>query len=83
MGFHKRHISNDQILQMYLTEGMQKVYDWYTKGVDTLVTEVGLASDVGDLIGEENDWNQMSKLIFDELSIYQKGFIYDVIKARL
>ena len=68
---------------MYITEGMQKVYDWYTKGVDTLVTEVGLASDVGDLIGEENDWNQMSKLIFDELSIYQKGFIYDVIKARL
>tara|TARA_R110000851_G_scaffold18425_1_gene58002 strand:+ start:490 stop:696 length:207 start_codon:yes stop_codon:yes gene_type:complete len=68
---------------MYLTEGMQKVYDWYTKGVDTLVTEVGLASDVGDLIGEENDLNQMSELIFDELSIYQKGFIYDVIKARL
>tara|TARA_R110000744_G_scaffold68364_2_gene139090 strand:- start:480 stop:701 length:222 start_codon:yes stop_codon:yes gene_type:complete len=66
MGFHRRHISNDQIVHMYRTEGMQRVYDWYTKGADALVTEMGLASDVGDLIGQEDDWNKMSEMISDE-----------------
>lgn len=66
MGFHRRHIGNEQIIDMYRREGMQKVYDWYTKGVDALVTETGLASDVGDLIGNKNDWNRMSEMISDE-----------------
>tara|TARA_R110000824_G_scaffold121312_5_gene277389 strand:+ start:418 stop:636 length:219 start_codon:yes stop_codon:yes gene_type:complete len=72
MGFHKRHINNDQVIEMYRREGMQKVYDWYTKGTDALVTEVGLASDVMELIGKKNDWNEMSHLISD-VSI-KKGF---------
>ena len=33
MGFHKRYIDNDQVIEMYTRDGMQKVYDWYTKGV--------------------------------------------------
>ena len=66
MGFHRRHIGNEQIIDMYRREGMQKVYDWYTKGVDALITETGLASDVGDLIGKKNDWNRMSEMISDE-----------------
>tara|TARA_R100001377_G_scaffold79202_1_gene57311 strand:- start:1442 stop:1663 length:222 start_codon:yes stop_codon:yes gene_type:complete len=72
MGFHKRHISNDQVIEMYRRKGMQAVYDWYTKGVDALITETGLSSDVSELIGKENDWNQMSEMISDE-SI-NKGF---------
>ena len=67
MGFHKRYIDNDQIIEMYAKEGMQKVYDWYTKGVDAVITETGLASDVYDLIGTEDDWNKMSEMITDEL----------------
>ena len=63
MGFHKRYIDNDQIIEMYAREGMQKVYDWYTKGVDAVITETGLASDVYDLIGTEDDWNKMSEMI--------------------
>tara|TARA_R110001592_G_scaffold62377_3_gene190866 strand:- start:2673 stop:2888 length:216 start_codon:yes stop_codon:yes gene_type:complete len=66
MGFHKRYINNEQIIDMYRREGMQKVYDWYTKGVDALITETGLASDVGDLIGTKDDWNKMSRMISDE-----------------
>ena len=67
MGFHKRYINNDQIIEMYAKEGMQKVYDWYTKGVDAVITETGLASDVYDLIGTEDDWNKMSEMITNEL----------------
>jgi len=67
MGFHKRYIDNDQIIEMYAREGMQKVYDWYTKGVDAVITETGLASDVYDLIGTEDDWNKMSEMISDKV----------------
>ena len=67
MGFHKRYIDNDQIIEMYAKEGMQKVYDWYTKGVDAVITETGLASDVYDLIGTEDDWNKMSDMISDKV----------------
>ena len=63
MGFHKRYIDNDQIIEMYRREGMQKVYDWYTKGVDALITETGLASNVEELIGTDDDWNKMSEII--------------------
>jgi|TARA_R110000796_G_scaffold29844_1_gene80117 hypothetical protein len=72
MGFHKRYISTGQIVDMYRRDGMQAVYDLYTKGVDATITQTGLASDVGDLIGKNNDWNRMSELISD-YSI-KKGF---------
>ena len=72
MGFHKRYISDDQVIEMYRQRGMQAVYDWYTKGVDALVTETGLSSDVSELIGKDNDWNRMSDMI-SEQSI-NKGF---------
>jgi len=48
---------------MYRREGMQAVYDLYTKGADALVLELGLASKVHDLIGKKDDWNRMSELI--------------------
>ena len=67
MGFHKRYITNDQIIEMYSREGMQRVYDWYTKGVDALITESGLASDVADLIGKKDDWKKMSELISNKV----------------
>ena len=67
MGFHKRYITNDQIIEMYSREGMQRVYDWYTKGVDALITESGLASDIADLIGKKDDWNKMSELISNKV----------------
>tara|TARA_R100000458_G_scaffold16128_1_gene13793 strand:- start:58 stop:276 length:219 start_codon:yes stop_codon:yes gene_type:complete len=67
MGFHKRYIDNDQVLNMYEREGMQKVYDWYTRGADAVITETGLASDVQDLIDKGNDWNEISMFISEQL----------------
>ncbi len=63
MGFHKRFITNDQIIEIYSRHGMQKVYDWYTEGVDAVITETGLSSEVYDLIGTDDDWNKMSEMI--------------------
>ena len=67
MGFHKRYIDNDQVLNMYEREGMQKVYDWYTRGADAVITETVLASDVQDLIDKGNDWNEISMFISEQL----------------
>ena len=77
MGFHKRYINNDQVIEMYRTQGCQAVIDWYTKEVDALVTEKGLASLITDLlnlvgIDEVAKWNMISEEISDE-SI-KKGF---------
>ena len=63
IGFHKRFINNDQVIEMYRHDGMQKVYDWYTKGVDAVITESGLASKVQSLIGTKDDWNKISEMI--------------------
>ena len=63
MGFNKRYINNRQIIEMYRRDGMQKVYDLYTVGVDAIITETGLSSEVGNLIGCDDDWNKMSEMI--------------------
>ena len=67
MSFHKRYISNEQVIEMYRREGINKVKEWYTKGVDALITETGLASDVTDILYKDMDsiekWNLISEMI--------------------
>jgi hypothetical protein len=65
MGFHKRHIDNEQVLRLYEDGGINRIREWYTKGVDALITETGLASRVGDVISDE-DWTQMGTVRQDE-----------------
>jgi hypothetical protein len=55
MGFHKRHIDNEQVLRLYEDGGINRIREWYTKGVDALITETGLASQVGHVISDD-DW---------------------------
>ena len=70
MSFHKRYISNEQVIEMYRSEGMQKVYDWYTKGVDAVITEMGLASEITSILHKKMDetakWNLLSDIISHE-----------------
>ena len=72
MGFHRRHISNDQVIKIYQRDGVEGVRDYYTKGVDALVTEAGLASfvtDILDIVGISNEdkWDKISKEIDNEI----------------
>jgi hypothetical protein len=46
MGFHKRHISNMGIQELFHTHGIEAVRKLYT--ADAFVSEVGIASDVTD-----------------------------------
>ena len=55
MGFHRRHIDNNQVVRLYEDGGLIKIKEWYTRGVDSLVTETGLASQVGSILSDD-DW---------------------------
>lgn len=55
MGFHRRHIDNKQVISLFKDGGIEKIIEWYTRGVDALITETGLASQVGSILSDD-DW---------------------------
>ena len=76
MGFHKRWLMNDSLIDMYRNKGINAIAEW-VDGADALMAEEGLSSEVVDLLYEEKFnsteiWNKISKLI-SEASI-KKGF---------
>ena len=77
MGFHKRYIDDEQIIDIYRNNGCQAVIDWFTKGVDAIILSGNLASQVNDLMNilpydKERAWNRISQVISD-VSV-RKGF---------
>ena len=68
MGFHRRHIDNDQVVRLYEDGGLIRIKEWYTRGVDALITETGLASQVGSILSDD-DWIVMGT------QIQEKGII--------
>ena len=76
MGFHKRWLMNESLIEMYRNKGINAVAEWIN-GADALMTEDGLASQAVDILHEEKfrpteTWNKVSELI-SEASI-KKGF---------
>mgnify|MGYP003624547110 FL=1 len=65
MGFHRRHIDNDQIIKIYNDGGIQRIREWYTRGVDALITETGLASQVGSILSDD-EWVQLGTVHQDQ-----------------
>lgn len=53
MGFHKRHINNDQIISLYKECGFIMLKDLYTKGADCIITETGLAAEIGFVFSDD------------------------------
>ena len=71
MGFNKRYISNDQVIDIFRSQGIDGVKNWYTRKVDAIITEAGLASDIYDLmylpgVNQEEIWSKISELIMQE-----------------
>ena len=50
MSFHKRHISDEQVIDIYRSQGCQAVIDWYTKGVDALILSGKLTERVENML---------------------------------
>jgi len=77
MGFHKRYIDDDQVINIYRTQGNQAVIDWFTRGVDVVITSGPLSEHVLDILNiglltKEDKWNNISELISD--ASIKKGF---------
>ena len=77
MGFHKRYIDNDQIINLYREQGNQAVIDLYSKGVDAVITSGELSEHILDileigLLTEIDKWNKISELISN--ASIKKGF---------
>ena len=77
MGFHKRYINDDQVIELYRSSGNQAVIDLYTKGVDAVITAGDLSEHVYDLLTiglltDVDKWNRISELISD--ASCEKGF---------
>ena len=77
MGFHRRHISNEQVISLFNSGGIERIREWYTRGVDALITETGLASQVGSIISDDewrligiaNQDEEIIKIIQQEIGV--------------
>tara|TARA_R100000005_G_C4946871_1_gene169028 strand:- start:123 stop:359 length:237 start_codon:yes stop_codon:yes gene_type:complete len=68
MGFHKRYIDDDQVIDLYRNDGCQAVIDWYTKGADALILSGPLSETVNTLLNiyrvdKTRGWNRISETI--------------------
>jgi len=77
VGFHKRYINDDQIIDIYRKSGCQAVIDWYQKGNDAIILSGDLSEHVSDilsigLLSEVDKWNRISEVISN--ASIEKGF---------
>ena len=68
MGFHKRYIDDEQIIDIYRKNGCQAVIDWFTKGADAIITSGELSHEVYTLMNilphdKVRGWNRISETI--------------------
>jgi len=77
MGFHKRYVDDEQIIDIYRRNGCQAVIDWFTKGVDALIISGDLAERVHTALNiltvdKIQGFNVISEIISD--ASIEKGF---------
>jgi len=65
MGFHRRYINNEQVVRLSEDGGFTKIKDWYTRGVDAIITETGLASEVGSVLSD-SEWTDLGPVKQEE-----------------
>jgi len=76
MGFHKRYIDDDQVIEIYREQGNSAVIDWFISA-DAVITSGDLSEHISDildigLLTENDKWNKISELISD--ASIKKGF---------
>ena len=68
MGFHKRYINDEQVIDIYRKNGCQAVIDWYQKGVDAIILSGELSETVHTLmnileVDKIKGFNRISEVI--------------------
>jgi len=70
MGFHKRYINDQHVIDIYKSRGSLGVIKYFTEGVDAVITSGKLAEKVSALILE----GSVREKISQRLSILIEGF---------
>jgi antitoxin component HigA of HigAB toxin-antitoxin module len=69
MGFHERYISNEHIIKLFDNGNIEEIIQLYTRGVDALITEIGLASKISEILKNytnlSNDHTNFNQMIID------------------
>ncbi len=65
MGFHKRFIDDNKVIDTFREYGCQAVIDMYTKGIDAIITNGELSNKVSNLLQSHDpydihDYNKIS-----------------------
>jgi len=81
MGFHKKYISNEQVVQLFSNGGIDNIREWYLGKTDALITESGLASSILSILTNQDtvNFDQDSKIGI----LLQKHFDADDIKNKM
>jgi len=51
--------------RLFKSGGASSVFDWYTRGVDALIVEMGLASKINSIIND-TDWHILGRYSIEE-----------------
>jgi len=78
MGFHKRYINDDQVISIFQKQGCQGVIDWFTKGVDAIISSGKLTIEVNDLVkilpyDENRARNRIAEVIMSAVNEKEHG----------
>jgi hypothetical protein len=46
MGFHRRYITNNQVIDLFKSAGISEVIKLYTSGADVMIADAGISSDI-------------------------------------
>ena len=78
MGFHKRYIDDQQVIDIYEESGVKGVREWYTKGVDALITSGELSQQAEEIIHSneivEEEKDDHLAMIFQIASLKRKAY---------
>jgi hypothetical protein len=68
MSFHKRYISNEQVIRLYNDGGVNRIIQWYTRGADAVITETGIASAISTIL-DDFEWPLLDPLKLEDTII--------------
>jgi len=77
MGFHKRYINDEQLIDIYRRNGCQAVIDWYQNGTDAVILNGKLSETIHTMLNilrvdHTRGWNKISETMAS--ASIEKGF---------
>lgn len=68
MGFHKRHITNEHVIKLFKESGVSKLIKLYTIGVESIITEHGISSNILEVLDTAEKLKWTTSMIEDKIT---------------